>query len=295
MNYYTAMMQSFEREKNRQAMMITIGVALAMLFTFILWKWPLPKIEIPPQLTYVEVQLEDFPPDVKFGGGGGGGNKVQADQEKGIAKASVPPGVPDETKELRADDKDEEAPAVNKTVATKPEAKTINQNASIVKTNPKPIVETPAPPKPKAVAGKTLSGTGTGGGTADKYDIAGGDKGGGTGVGKGPGYGGNSGGGTGGGNGTGFGTGNGPKRVSGNRTLITSVKLDAGENISGKVEAEIKVSADGIGTLLRTKNGSLMSDPQAKDIIRDWLRRNRFNKADEESVVVYEFNIRTGG
>jgi hypothetical protein len=270
-------------------------VALAMLFTFILWKWPLPKIEIPPQLTYVEVQLEDFPPDVKFGGGGGGGNKVQADQEKGIAKASVPPGVPDETKELRADDKDEEAPAVNKTVATKPEAKTINQNASIVKTNPKPIVETPAPPKPKAVAGKTLSGTGTGGGTADKYDIAGGDKGGGTGVGKGPGYGGNSGGGTGGGNGTGFGTGNGPKRVSGNRTLITSVKLDAGENISGKVEAEIKVSADGIGTLLRTKNGSLMSDPQAKDIIRDWLRRNKFNRTGEESVVVYEFNIRTGG
>ena len=276
-------------------MMITVGVALAMLFTFILWKWPLPKIEIPPQLTYVEVQLEDFPPDVKFGGGGGGGNKVQADQEKGIAKASVPPGVPDETKELRADDKDEEAPAVNKTVATKPEAKTINQNASIVKTNPKPIVETPAPPKPKAVAGKTLSGTGTGGGTADKYDIAGGDKGGGTGVGKGPGYGGNSGGGTGGGNGTGFGTGNGPKRVSGNRTLITSVKLDAGENISGKVEAEIKVSADGIGTLLRTKNGSLMSDPQAKDIIRDWLRRNKFNRTGEESVVVYEFNIRTGG
>src|SRR6187551_3349552 len=227
MNYYTAMLQSFEREKNRQAMMITVGVALAMLFAFILWKWPLPKLELPPQETLVEVALEDFPPTVRAGGGGGGGNKVQADQEKGIAKASVPPGVPDETKELRADDKDPEAPAVNKTVATKPEAKIINQNASIVKTNPKPIVETPAPPKPKAVAGKTLSGTGTGGGTADKYDIAGGDKGGGTGVGKGPGYGGNSGGGTGGGNGTGFGTGNGPKRVSGNRTLITSVKLDA--------------------------------------------------------------------
>jgi hypothetical protein len=61
------------------------------------------------------------------------------------------------------------------------------------------------------------------------------------------------------------------------------------------VEAEIQVSADGVGTLLRTRNGSLMSDPQAKDIIRDWLRRNKFNKAGEESVVVYEFNIRTGG
>jgi hypothetical protein len=294
MNYYTTMMQNFEREKNKQAMMITAGVALAMLFTFILWKWPLPKIEIPPQLNLVEVQLEDFPPTVKFGGGGGGGNQVQADQEKGIAKASVPPGIPDDTKELPADDKDENAPAVNKTVATKPDAKIVNPNASIVKTNPKPIVETPAPPKPKAVAGKTLSGTGTGGGTTDKYDIAGGN-GNGTGVGKGPGYGGGTGGGTGGGNGTGLGTGNGPRRVSGSRTILTSGKLDAGENISGKVEAEIKVSSDGVGTLVRTVRGSLMSDGQAKDIIRDWLRRNRFNKTGEESVVVYEFNIRTGG
>ena len=294
MNYYTAMMQSLERQKNRQAMMITAGVALAMLLTFILWKWPLPKLELPPQQTLVEIQLEDFPPDVKFGGGGGGGNKVQADQDRGIAKASVPPGIPDETKELRADDKDEEAPAVNKTVATKPEAKVVNQNASIVKTNPKPIVETPAPPKPKAVVGKTLTGTGTGGGTADKYDIAGGT-GNGNGVGRGPGNGGNQGGGTGGGNGTGLGTGNGPRRVSGSRSIVTSGKLDAVENISGKVEAEIKVSPDGVGTLVRTVRGSLMSDSQAKDIIRDWLRRNKFNRTGEESVVVYEFNIRTGG
>jgi hypothetical protein len=295
MNYYTAMLQSFEREKNRKAMMITAGIALAMLLSFIFWKWPLPKLEIPPQETLVEIQLEDFPPDIKFGGGGGGGNKVQADQDKGIARASVPPGIPDETKELRADDKDEEAPVVNKTVATKPEAKVVNQNASIVKSNPKPIVETPAPPIPKAVAGKTLTGTGTGGGTADKYDVAGGNTGGGNGVGRGPGNGGNTGGGTGGGNGTGLGTGAGPRRVSGSRSIVTSGKLDAGENISGKVEAEIKVSPDGVGTLVRTVRGSLMSDGQAKDIIRDWLRRNRFNRTGEESVVVYEFNIRTGG
>ena len=101
--------------------------------------------------------------------------------------------------------------------------------------------------------------------------------------------------GSGGGNGPGTGTGTGPKRVSGNRTIVTSGKLDAGENISGKVEAEIKVTADGIGTLVRTVRGSLMSDGQAKSIIQDWLRRNRFNKTGIESFVVYEFNIRTGG
>lgn len=294
MNYYTAMMQSFEKEKNRKAAMITGGIALAMFFAFILIKIPLPKIEIPAPKMYVEVDLEDLLPAKKYGGGGGGGNPVKADQPKGIAKPSVVPGVKEDSKDFETNDKDEAAPRVNKPVNPKPEAPRVNPNTSVVKENPKPIIETPAPPRPKAVVGKTLSGNGSGGGTADKYDIAGGE-GNGTGVGKGNGYGGGSGNGSGGGNGTGVGTGNGPRRVSGNRNIVTSNKLDAGENISGKVEAEIKVSADGVGTLVRTVRGSLMSDSQAKDIIRDWLRRNRFNKTGEESLVVYEFNIRTGG
>ena len=55
MNYYTAMMQSFEKEKNKRAGLITGGVALAMLLTFIFLKWPLPVIEFPPQDMYIEV------------------------------------------------------------------------------------------------------------------------------------------------------------------------------------------------------------------------------------------------
>jgi hypothetical protein len=294
MNYYTAMMQSFEKEKNRQAGMVTGGVALAMLLTFIFLKWPLPVVEIPPHDMYVEVDLGPQPVDIRAGGGGGGGNTVKADKAPGIAKPAVVPGTPDETKNFETNDKDETAPPVNRPVKTKPEVTKVNPNVSVVKTTPKQIIETPAPPRPKAVVGKTLTGSGTGGGTADKYDIAGGT-GNGNGVGKGPGYGGGTGGGSGGGNGPGVGTGNGPRRVSGSRLIVTSGKLDAGENISGKVEAEIKVSADGVGTLVRTVRGSLMSDGQAKDIIRDWLRRNRFNRTGEESVVVYEFNIRTGG
>ena len=293
MNYYTAMMQSFEKEKNKRAGLITGGVALAMLLTFIFLKWPLPVIEFPPQDMYVEVQLEQRV-DIRSGGGGGGGQTVKAPQEKGIAKPAVVPGVREESKDFETNDKDEEAPPATKPPNPKPEAAKVVPNTAVTKTVPKQIIETPAPPRPKAVAGKTLTGTGTGGGTADKYDIAGGN-GTGTGVGRGPGYSGGNGGGSGGGNGPGVGTGAGPKRVSGNRTIVTSGKLDAGENISGKVEAEIKVSADGVGTLVRTVRGSLMSDGQAKDIIRDWLRRNRFNRTGEESTVVYEFNIRTGG
>jgi hypothetical protein len=295
MNYYAAMLLNFEKEKNRRAALITAGIAMALVLISFFWSWPLPKLELPPQEMLVEIALADEPPiDIKAGGGGGGGNPVQADGPKGVAKASVPPGEPDVSKELATDDKDNDAPPVNKPSNVKPEAPKLNTNASVVKTNPKPVIEAPAPRIPKAVAGKTLTGTGTGGGTADKYDIAGGT-GKGTGVGTGNGGPGGSGGGTGGGNGTGTGTGTGPRKVSGNRILVTASKLDAGENISGKVEAEIKVSADGVGTLVRTVRGSLMSDGQAKDIIRDWLRRNRFNRTGEESFVVYEFNIRTGG
>jgi hypothetical protein len=293
MNYYTAMMESFEKEKNRRAMMITVGVFLSMLLFFILLKWPLPKIESLPQEMYVEVQLEQ-PVDVRRGGGGGGGNTVKADGPKGAAKPAVVPGEPDDSKDFETNDKDEEAQPATRPPNPKPEATKVNPNTSVTKEVPKQIIETPAPRVPKAVAGKTLSGTGTGGGTAEKYDIAGGN-GNGRGVGTGPGYGGGNGGGSGGGNGPGVGTGTGPRRVSGNRTIVTSGRLDAGENISGKVEAEIKVSADGVGTLVRTVRGSLMSDGQAKDIIRDWLRRNRFNRTGGESTVVYEFNIRTGG
>ena len=294
MNYYNTMALSFEKEKNRKATLITSGVALAMILAFIFWKWPLPKIELPQQEMYVEVDLGDIQPDTRFGGGGGGGNPVKASGPAGAAKPSVPPGDPDDSKDFETNDKNTEAPAATRPANPKPEATKVNPNTSVVKTNPKPVIETPAPPKPKAVAGKTLSGSGTGGGTADKYDIAGGN-GKGNGVGTGDGNGGGSGGGSGGGNGTGVGTGTGPRRVSGSRVVINPGKLDAGENISGKVEAEIKVSADGVGTLVRTLRGSLMSDSQAKDIIRDWLRRNRFNKTGEESFVVYEFNIRTGG
>ena len=293
MNYYTAMMLSFEKEKNRRAAMITIGVALAMLLTFIFLKWPLPKIEFAPKEMYVEVDLGDLPPAKKYGGGGGGGNTVKATGPKGIAKAAVVPGVNEDSKDFETNDKDANAPTANKPANPKPNAPNVNPNTSVVKETPK-VVENPAPRVPKATAGKTLSGTGNGGGTADNYDLAGG-KGTGRGVGIGPGTGGGTGGGSGGGNGTGVGTGNGPRRVSGSRNIVRSGKLDAGENISGKVEVEIKVSPDGVGTFVRTVRGSLMSDSQAKNIIRDWLRDAKFDKSGQESLVIYEFNIRTGG
>lgn len=292
MNPYMLMMQSFEKEKNRQASLITGAIAGMMVLAFIFLKWPLPKAEALPQEVFLEVQLEQ-PEDFRAGGGGGGGNPVQATGKTGTAYAPPQPGTPEKTKDFETDENDKTNAPVIKPTNPKPQITKVNPATSPVKTIPKPI-ETPAPPRPKAVVGKTLTGTGTGGGTAENYERPGGN-GSGTGVGNGSGNGGGSGGGNGGGNGTGTGSGTGPRRVSGNRIVINPQSMNAGENLKGKVFAEIKVSPDGIGTFIRATRGSTYTGGEAIEIIREWLRKNRFNKSDQESVVVYEFNFLLGG
>ena len=77
--------------------------------------------------------------------------------------------------------------------------------------------------------------------------------------------------------------------------VINPKSMDAGENLRGKVFAEIRVSPDGVGTFVRTTRGSTYTSGQAIDIIREWLRRNKFNKGSEDDIVVYEFNFLLGG
>lgn len=291
-----SMTDPFEAKKNMQAAMITAGFTAGMLLLMFLLKWQLPDIPIPDkdEGILVELNLPDDPPAKVLGGGGGGGNPVQAIGEKGTAYSPPTPGVKEDVRDIEEDEMEKESPPIIKPQNPKPEAKKIDVNNSVVKTTPKPVIETPAPAKPRAVLGKTVGGNNTGGGAADNYDRSGGS-GNGNGVGNGNGTGGGNGNGTGGGNGTGRGTGNGPRMVSGNRNVINPKPMNAGENIAGKVLAEIRVSPDGRGTFIRAKGGSLMNDGQAINIVNDWLRRNRFNTASETSVVVYEFNIKMGG
>jgi len=293
-NIYT-MSASFEAKKNVQASMITAGFAALLLLLMFLWSWTVVKLIPPPPQDemMVELNIPDEPMPM-LGGGGGGGNPVEAKGEKGTASTPPQPGTKEDSKDVPDDDADKSTPAILKPDKPKPDAKTINENKSVVKTPPKEVVTTPAPAKPKAVLGRTTTGTSTGGGVATDYDRAGGS-GTGSGVGNGSGSGGGSGTGNGGGNGSGSGTGNGPRRISGSRTVINPKAMNAGENIQGKIVAEIKVSPDGRGTFVRARSGSLMSNNQAIDIVRDWLRRNRFNASSEETTEVYEFNIKIGG
>ena len=292
MNYSKLMIQSFEKEKNRQASLITFTIGIIMILLFIFLKWPLPTFELPAQEAFIDVELSQ-PEDFRAGGGGGGGNPVQAIGAAGTAYSPPQPGTPDETKDFETNENDATNPAVIRPDRPKPEITKVNTNTSTVKTTT-PVVTTPAPPIPKAVVGKTLTGNGTGGGTAENYDRSGGS-GTGSGVGTGSGSGGGTGSGVGGGNGSGAGTGTGQRRVIGNRVVINAKSMNAGENLKGKVFAEISVSPDGIGTFVKTIRGSTYTGGEAIDIIREWLRRNRFNKTDEVSTVVYEFNFLLGG
>ncbi len=298
MNNVYAMSATFEAKKNSQATMITVTFAGLMALLMFFWTWTIPVI-LPPVTDpgiMVELNLPDEPPITlkQAGGGGGGGNPVQAIEEKGTASAPPQPGTDDDAKNIDEDETEKVSPPILKPNNPKPAATKINENKSVVKTEPKPDPLPPAPPKPKAVLGKTTSGTGRGGGSAEDYDRAGGS-GTGSGVGNGSGNGGGTGTGSGGGNGSGTGSGNGPRKISGSRIVINPKPMNAGENIQGKILAEIRVSPDGIGTFVRGKGGSLMNNSQAVSIVRDWLRRNKFNATGDESIVVYEFNIKLGG
>jgi len=159
------MSASFEARKNSRATMITIGFAGLMGLLMFYWTWSIPII-IPPVTDpgiLVELNLPEEPEVfAKAAGGGGGGNPVQATGEKGTAHAPPQPGTNDDAKDIEEDETEKETPPILKPVNPKPTATKINENKSIVKTEPKVEPLPPAPQKPKAVLGKTTGGTSNG-------------------------------------------------------------------------------------------------------------------------------------
>jgi hypothetical protein len=291
MNNAYIMSQSLEAKQRSQAWMITGGFAGFMILLMILLKWPLPKFEPIVQEPGIEVEINLPPePETPVNGGGGGGNPVQAAGPAGIANHVPPqPGTTDDSKDIE-EDPDKTAPPVLKPDVSKPTATKINENRSVVKAEPKPVVETPAPKVPKAVLGKTTTGTGRGGGAAEDYDRAGG-RGNGSGVGNGNGTGGGNGNGTGGGNGTGSGTGSGPKVTSGDRKIIRYYSFE-GDLDKAVVYANISVSPEGIGKFMSIAKGSSNSNSAYKSAIMQYLQNIKFDKADHESMLTVQFNFR---
>lgn len=297
MNNAHAMSASFEARKNTQATMITAGFAGLLLLIMFFWTWTLPAIILPPvdEGVLVELNLPEEPPiEIRqAGGGGGGGNPVQAIEEKGTASAPPQPGTEDDAKDIEEDETEKASPPILKPDVPKPTATKINENKSVVKTEPKPNPLPPAPPRPKAVLGKTTDGSGKGGGAAEDYDRAGGS-GTGSGVGNGSGSGGGRGTGAGGGTGSGTGRGVGPMVKSGDRRIVTSYSFQ-GDLDKATILATIKVSPDGIGVFESFARGSSSTSSAYRTAIIQYLRNIKFNKSDHESTVTVQFNFRING
>ncbi len=285
------MSASLERKHNTEATMITAGVALFIILLMFFWKWQLPVFEktIADTGIDVEITLPDEPPTA-ISGGGGGGNPVEASGPAGAAPYSPPaPGTDDDDAQDVDDNPDKSAPAIIKPDVPKPTATKVNSNNTKVNTPTKPVETPPAPPKPKAVIGKTIGGNNTGGGAANDYERSGGT-GTGNGVGNGSGTGGGSGTGSGGGNGSGRGTGTGPRVTRGDRRIVSSYAFQ-GDLEKATVYAEIKVSADGIGTFQSFARGSTATSAAYRSAIVQYLRNIKFDKSDHESVVTVQFNF----
>ena len=291
MNNHFVMSAPLEAKYRQQAWMITGGFAGLIILLMFLLRWDFPVIEKIAQSPGIEVELnlpEEPPvPETLADGGGGGGNPVQAAGPAGIAPETPPaPGDPDDSKDLEEDDKSD-APPITKPPVVKKEAVKIT-NKSVVKAEPKPV-ETPAPPRPKAVLGKTTTGSGRGGGTVDDYDRAGGS-GNGYGVGNGNGTGGGTGNGTGGGNGTGSGRGNGPKVTRGDRKIVRYYSF-TGDLDKAVIYANVMVSPEGVGKFVSIAKGSSNSSNAYKEAIIQYLQNIRFDKADHESMLTVQFNF----
>ena len=295
-NSVTYMTDSFETRKNTQASMFTLGVAGLMLLIFILIKMDFPSFEVPVVDNSVEVNLnlppEEIAPKIGGGGGGGGGNPVQATGPAGTAYTPPQPGEKEDVKDIE-DNNDKETPPILKPDNAKPAATKINSSKSVIKTQPKEIVETPTPPRPKAVLGKTLGGSGTGGGVTDNYDRSGG-KGNGSNVGNGNGITG-TGNGAGGGNGTGTGPGTGPKSFGTKILSISNQSFEDEFNENAKVA--VYIVADERGKVLSAtyqQGGTNTSNRKLIDIAerRAFELKLGSSAAGQKGTVIFNFKLR---
>src|SRR5215203_3222634 len=140
MNNHLSMSAEFEKQKNIQASALTAAIAGALLFIFIWVKLSIPQEPIPPIDEFVEVNL------------GTGDQGFGTDQPK----------LPGDPAPARQTSYTPPQPVQSREEAVKDVASADNNHDA-------PPVMTQAPPRPKAVLGRTIGGNGNGGNGADSY------------------------------------------------------------------------------------------------------------------------------
>lgn len=160
----------FEKQKNTQAALYTLGITSGLLLLFFLVTMTIPQTQVPPVEEFVEVNLGS-------GDQGFGTDQPQLPGDPApVQETSYTPPQPtasndEAVKDVSSDNNEPDAPPVVKPAVSKPDATRINAESKTVKTNtpsPQPV-STPTPPRPRAVMGRTMGGNGNGGNGADTY------------------------------------------------------------------------------------------------------------------------------
>ncbi len=280
------MTAEFERQKNVKASAITFGITGALILLFILVKWPLPVVDPPFTEEFIEVNLGSG----DFGSGNDQpllpGEPAPAQQEAYSPPQPIESQV-NNAKDVETDDRVEnDAPAIKRPAVSQPNATKIDNDNKVVKTNPTPQpVVTQAPPKPKAVLGRTTGGNGNGGNGADTYRPGAGE-----GVAGGRGDQGRPGGDP---NGRNY---SGPTRNQGIRVVqIPSASFEDDFNESGKVALDVVVNANGklLSTALQPR-GTTTSNRKMIDIAKRRAYEISYPKYEGgfKQTIVFDFKVR---
>ncbi|RYZ24447.1 MAG: hypothetical protein EOO16_00780 [Chitinophagaceae bacterium] len=277
-----AMTHEFDQQRKRNALLLSLGIAGALLLLFILLRWPIPTVPEPVAEQTIELDLGD----VNLGNSavGSGSDQPQVpgapapgptNSTMGATASNAPASSANDARTVETDDDaSNDAPVIRNPVRPNPRGTRVNEENSSVK----PTASTPAPaaPRPRAVFGGITSpnGTGPGGNGADTYK---------PGTGEGPGN----------GSGDAGSVGGNPKGTvyRNDREVIKEYYFQS-DLPPATVKAELLIDRNGKASLRRIVTGSMA---KYRNAILNYLPVMSFNKSDHESVVVYTFNFRTSG
>lgn len=288
MHNYLYMTAEFEKEKTKKASAITLAIGFLLFLLVYFISWPIPQVEPTLDQEMIEVNLGS-------GDEGFGTDQPMLPGEPAPAQqtAYTPPqpvhAVTSDAKDVETDDRPtNDAPAIIKPAVTTPTATRINENNKTVKTNntteAEPVKQ--APPRPKAVLGRTTGGNGNGGNGADSYQ-----KGGNEGIAGGTGDQGVPGGDP---NSRNY---NGPRKNFGVKVLqISDQSFEDDFNENAKVAMD--VVADGNGKVLSATfqpKGSTTSNRKMIDIARRRAFELKLGSSDggQKGTVVFNFKLKS--
>ena len=281
------MSDSFEKQKKTRATAATVGAAGGLLLLAILIKWPIPSIPAPPVEEGIEINLGSS--DQGFGTDQPQlpGDPAPVQQVAYTPPQPVQSNTDAPSREVTTDDNEtEDVPAVTKPAHTKPDATRITNNTKVVKTTPAPQPPVETPPRPKAVLGRTIGGSGNGGNGAETYQ-----RGGNEGVAGGTGDQGRAGGSPTGRNYTG------PVKSFGVRVLqISDQSFEDDFNVNAKVAMEVTADANGKVTsaVYTSKGSSGTATAQMKEIARRRAFELKLGTSDggQRGTVIFNFKVK---